>query len=109
MILSITGTSASTSNILDWGKFKRLKEIQHALDELQEESRKITAEATETHVPPFDSASSSGHANRTTSSSYGNGSRFDTAEDQSGMESCWTHNDTAYPGFAGRPSYPSGL
>ena len=49
-------------NIIDWGKEKRLKQIQESLDNLLEESKRRTPEVAKSHPPPSDnSASNSTH------------------------------------------------
>jgi len=49
-------------NIIDWGKDKRLKQIQESLDNLLEESRRRTSEVAKSRPPPSDnSASNSTH------------------------------------------------
>lgn len=47
-------------NIIDWGRDRRLKEIQHSLDNLLEESRKRTSEVAKSRQPPFDGSADSG-------------------------------------------------
>ncbi|KAK3682815.1 hypothetical protein B0T22DRAFT_294968 [Podospora appendiculata] len=47
------------SNILDWGKDKRLDDIRQALDHLQKESKKTTSQAAKARPSPSTSASSS--------------------------------------------------
>ena len=52
-------------NIIDWGKDKRLKEIQDSLDNLHEESRRRTSEVAKSRPPPLDDpTSSSAHKHR---------------------------------------------
>ena len=47
-------------NIIDWGKDKRLKEIQDSLDNLLEESRRRTSEAAKSRPPPSDTLQAAG-------------------------------------------------
>ena len=45
-------------NIIDWGKDKRLKQIQESLDNLLEESRRRTSEVAKSRPPPSDNFAS---------------------------------------------------
>ena len=48
-------------NIIDWGKDKRLKEIQKSLDSLLEENRKTASQLAKSRPQPLDDCASSSH------------------------------------------------
>ncbi|KAG8417266.1 hypothetical protein J3459_012472 [Metarhizium acridum] len=62
-------------NIIDWGKDRRLKDIQNCLDSLLEESRMRSSEAAKSRLPPSDSSATSSGKRRKSSSSRRTGSR----------------------------------
>ncbi|KXX83304.1 hypothetical protein MMYC01_200195 [Madurella mycetomatis] len=96
-------------NIIDWGKDKRLKDIQNCLDSLLEESRKRTSEAAKSHQPPSDdSAAGSGKKPRS-SSSRKNSSRSSTARGRGRGSNGphWQLDRTESQGaYGATPSYP---
>jgi hypothetical protein len=62
-------------NIIDWGKNKRLKQIQESLDDLLKESRKRTSQLAKSRPLPSDDSVSSSSCKYKDSSSCGCNSR----------------------------------
>jgi hypothetical protein len=77
-------------NIIDWGKDKRLKEIQESLDTLLEESRKRASEAAKSRLPPTKGLTSKSKMHKPPPSRKSSNSGHDTEPDP-----YWQWSETA--------------
>jgi hypothetical protein len=71
-------------NIIDWGKDRRLKEIRDSLNILLEESRKTASQLAKSRPSPSDDSASSSSHKRKDSSSCGRNSRAKSVQYPSG-------------------------
>lgn len=81
-------------NIIDWGKDKRLAEIQSSLNTLLEESRKRASEAAKSRPPPSASPVTSSKRGKSSSRGRSSGRASDVSQSSVATKSYWSWDAT---------------